>query len=588
MRATLKQIWRFLVIANAGPGKWISLGLLALIVALKLIGIQVGVRMITWYADFYNALQKLDMQVATKQAGVFFLLAGCSAGLYLAGKYLRQHLNIRWRRRLTEVLTDRWLSSKAYWMLHPSLSKPGVEGGPVVDNPDQRIAEDCNIFVEFILGTDSDMRNGVLDFVVSLVGLVTFATVLWNLSTFPLSFGAFGYDIEIPRYMILAAPVYVVVSTGIAHLLGRPLPGLLAEQQKREADFRFSLMRLRENAGAVALHGGEKVEHGIIDGRFEALVRIWKRVINRELIFGLFQRPYFQTVLRIPMFIALPAFLAGHITLGGLMQVSQAFSNVVVSISWFIFNYKFISDLAATTKRLQVFLDAAEGQAERAPVVTQTVSADGTIRIRDFLLHAPDGRELLQIPNLDLAPGRHVWLSGPSGLGKSTLIKALAGLWPYASGDIETPQKTMFMPQQVYLPLGSLAAAAAYPADSATVPSETLDAMLGHVDLANRNSVDEGAGGLSIGEQQRLAMIRILAAEPDWVFIDEGTSALDLESENAILATLARLLPRTTFVMVAHREPRGLGPLQRVELQRVQLRATGWITPYQRGNTAVV
>lgn len=575
MRAILKQIWRFLVIANQGPGKWVSLGLLACIVALKLIGIQIQVRLLTWYADFYNALQKLDMPATTKQAGVYFLLAGCSAGLYLAGKYMRQHLNIRWRRRLTDVLTERWLTSKAYWLLHPSLARAGEDGRPVVDNPDQRIAEDCNIFVEFILGTDSDMRSGVLDFAVSLVAFVTYVTVLWNLSTFDLSFAVFGYDVEIPRYMIWAAPVYVAICTLAAHFLGRPLPGLLAEQQKREADFRFSLMRLRENAGAVALHGGEKVERGIIDGRFESLVGIWKRVINRELIFGLFQRPYFQTVLRIPMFIALPAFLAGDVTLGGLMQVSQAFSNVVISISWFIFNYKFISDLVATTKRLQVFLDAADGQSRRPSPVVRSVSADNTIRIRDFHLNSPDGRELLRIPHLDLVPGRHVWLNAPSGFGKSTLIKALAGLWPYASGALDVPQKTMFLPQQVYLPLGSLATAAAYPDEATKLQPSSLDVMLGEVNLATRSSNDANSDGLSIGEQQRLAMIRILAVEPDWVFIDEGTSALDLDSENAVLTTLARLLPHTTFVVVAHREPRGLGALQKVELQRTELRAAG-------------
>lgn len=572
MKATLAQIWRFLVIANKGPGKWISLGLLAVVVALKLVGIQISVRLLTWYADFYNALQKLDVPVAVQQAGVFFLLTGCSAGLYLAGKYLRQHLNIRWRRRLTEVLSERWLASRAYWMLHPSLAQPGGKDRPAVDNPDQRIAEDCNMFVEFILGTDSDMRNGVLDFVVSLVGLVTFATVLWNLSTFSLSFSLFGYAVEIPRYMVVAAPIYVAISTGLAHMLGRPLPGLLAERQKREADFRFSLMRLRENAAAVALHGGEAVERRVIDGRFDDLVNIWKRVINREFIFGLFQRPYFQTVLRIPMFIALPAFLAGHVTLGGLMQVSQAFANVVVAISWFIFNYKFISDLVATTKRLQVFLDASEAEGTRPPAIARSVSADGAVRISDFRLHTPDGRELLHVPHLVLTPGRHVWLSGPSGYGKSTLIKGLAGLWPYGSGHVEVPERVMFMPQQAYTPLGSLADAAAYPAEGASLSSAALDEMLKHVNLANRSPGDPNADGLSVGEQQRLAMIRILTAQPDWVFLDEATSALDLESEGATLATLARLLPRTTFVVVAHREPRGLGPLQRIEFPLTGLR----------------
>lgn len=565
MKAMLKQIWRFLRIATSGPGAAVGFCLLAAVIALSLAGIQITVRLISWNADFYNALQKLDMPAAAYQVGVFGVLIGTSAALYLAGRYLRQLLNIRWRKRLTEVAIERWTTRKTYWFLHPSLRHGESASQGALDNPDQRIAEDCNYFVDFILGGDG-ARSGVLDFLVSMFGLITYATVLWNLATFPLAFTIFGVDVEIPRYMVWAAPIYVVVATGLTHLLGRQLPGLLAEQQKREADFRFSLMRLRENAAAVALAGGEGVERRVLADRFSSIVVNWHRVIRREFILGLFQRPYFQTVLRIPMFLALPAFLTGHLTLGGLMQVSSAFSNVVTTISWFIFNYKFVSDLVATTKRLQAFFDAIEIEHARAPAIARGTSADGAVRLRDFHLHAPDGRQLLNIPHLDLTPGRHVWLSGASGLGKSTLIKALAGLWPYGSGFVEVPARAMFMPQQVYSPLGSLADAAAYPAEGASVASDSLAAMLKDVNLASRSATDGSAEGLSVGEQQRLAMIRILAAQPDWVFLDEGTSALDLDSEGAVLATLMRLLPRTTFVVVAHREPRGLGALHRVDL----------------------
>lgn len=574
MKAALSQMWRLTLIAGAGPGWLIGLSLLASVVALSLASIQITVRLISWNADFYNALQKLDLAAAAYQVGVFGILIGTSAALYLAARYLRQLLNIRWRKQLTNAAIGHWTSGKAYWLLHPSLSRGEAATRAAIDNPDQRIAEDCNLFIDFMIGGDG--ARSVLDFLVSMIGLVTYVIVLWSVATFPLAFTLLGTDAEIPRYMVWAAPVYVAVATGLTHLLGRQLPSLLAEQQKREADFRFSLMRLRENAAAVALIGGEAVERRVLTDRFAGIVSNWHRVIRRELILGLFQRPYFQTVLRIPMFLALPGFLAGHVTLGGLMQVSSAFQNVVTTISWFIFNYKFISDLVATTKRLQVFFDATESARTAELAIARSVSGDGTVRIRNFHLHTPDGRELLHVPHLVLTPGRHVWLSGPSGYGKSTLIKGLAGLWPYGSGDVELPERVMFMPQQVYSPLGSLADAAAYPAEGTSLARAALEEMLGHVNLANRNAGDADADGLSVGEQQRLAMIRILTAQPDWVFLDEATSALDLESESATLATLARLLPRTTFVVVAHREPRGLGPLQRIELPLQQrLVATG-------------
>jgi putative ATP-binding cassette transporter len=408
----------------------------------------------------------------------------------------------------------------------------------------------------------------VLDFLISLIGLYAFVTLLWELSTFPLAFELFGIAFEIPRYMVWAAPVYVAVATGLTHALGRQMPGLLAEQQKREADFRFALMRLRENAAAVAMSDGEQSERRTLDRRFEALVGNWRKVIAREFIFGLFQRPYFQTVLRVPMFLALPAFLAGKVTLGGLMQVASAFQNTVTTLSWFVFNYKFVSDLVATTKRIQRFLDEIEGVDGIARPLDRTMSSDGALRMRDVSIFTPDRRPLLQIGELAINKGDTVWLSGASGLGKSTLLKALAGLWTFGEGRVELPEGNLcFMPQQVYMPLAPLVAAAAYPAEPDSMAPGTIEGLLRKTGLGHRlDAGDNSATDLSVGEQQRLALVRLILARPDWAFLDEATSALDLETERLVMSLLRAELPATTFVIVAHREPQGLGDVRNVSL----------------------
>lgn len=555
MRNSISAIWRLLCIAASGPRRWASFALLAFIIGCQIAGIQITLRLIQWSADFYNALQRLDATAAVTQVGIFAGLIGTSAALYLIGSFARQHLQIRWRQRLTDAVLDRWLPAKAYWFLQPSL------GGTSIDNPDQRIAEDCREFVESIL-------TKVLDFFISLIGLASFATLLWQLSTFPLSFELFGHGFEISRYMVWAAPVYVAIATGLTHALGRQMPGLLAERQQREADFRFALMRLRENAAAVALSGGEQSERRVLAHRYQSLVGNWRRVIAREFVYGLFQRPYFQTILRIPMFLALPAFLAGKVTLGGLMQVASAFQNTVTTLSWFVFNYKFVSELAATTKRLQRFLDAIDSIDHLECGLQRTRSLAGALRIRDLSIFTPDQRLLLQIADLTINRGETVWLSGASGLGKSTLLKALAGLWRFGEGRIELPKGHLcFMPQQVYMPLVPLVASAAYPAEPDSVAPGIIEnllrkAGLGHrLDLGNENAAD-----LSIGEQQRLALVRLILAKPDWAFLDEATSALDLETEKLVMSLLRSELPDATFVIVAHREPQGLAGVRNVPL----------------------
>ncbi len=564
MRDTLKQIWRFVWIASTGPGRYFSLFLLAVIIACQLAVIQVTLRQVQWSADFFNALQKIDAQAAVTQIGVFAILTVISAALYLVARYCKRLLQFRWRQRLSETMLHRWTATKAYWFMHPSLRAENS-----IDNPDQRIAEDCNMFPEFILGSqDGATRTGVLDFIMSLIGLVSYAMLLWQLSTFALQFTVFGFDVDIPRYMVWLAPIYVILSTALTHLLGRQLPSLLMEEQRREADFRYSLVHLRENASAIALSDGDAADKKVIARRFDDLFGVWRRVIRREFIYGMFTRPYFQSVLRIPTFLALPAFLAGKITLGGLTQLAMAFSNVVTTLSWLIFNYKFVSDLVATTRRLQGFMDATDDAPRPAGALQRKLSPDNDLDIRDLQIRAPDGRTLLDIPALSVAQGETVWLSGASGLGKSTLVKALAGLWPQANGSVTLPAgKLVFMPQQVYMPLGSLHDAAVYPAAGDSVPAATVERLLRAVGLGARlDAGDDNASGLSVGEQQRLAIVRLIVANPDWVFADEATSALDLETERSMMALLRSELPQATLILIAHRSPQGLDGVRHVIL----------------------
>lgn len=558
MLASLGQIRRLLVLCAWRPGGRLGIVYFALVFALGLVGVHISVRLIRWTADFYNALQKLDVDEAARQIGVFFVLVAISATLNLSGTYLRKILQIRWRRTLTDAMLDHWLAGKAFWHL-----RARTELG--LDNPDQRIADDCRIFV-FRLTTEA------LELITNIVALVSFVAVLWSLSTFALTFTLFGTEISIPRYMVWAAPIYVAISSGITHWLGKPLLPLNVEQQKTEADFRFGLARFRQTGEAVALAGGEAAERRIFSNGFEAIADNWRRLIRRELILGIFTRPYMQTVLRIPLFLALPAFLAGKVTFGGLMQIGSAFQNVVTTLSWFIFSYRDLAELASASARLDNFVAATVEARAGVSDVRIERSADGTLGLVGLRLSSPDGSPMQALDDVVLRLGETVWLQAPSGFGKTTLLRAVAGLWRHGEGRIERPiHAVSFLPQQPYVPLGGIAAAAVYPADVETVPREQVTRWLQAVGLGRLATIGDSEAaaalaGLSGGERQRLALIRLLVERPVWAFLDEPTSALDENAERRLLEWLRAELPATTFVVVAHRRPVGLGPVRTLAL----------------------
>lgn len=559
MNSTLKRIASLTSLCIKGPGGKIGILYCFIVLALNLVEIQLTLKMITWNKDFFSALEKYDAQAALWQIGVVGVITLASASQYLIATYIRQLVQIRWRTTLTQASLERWFSNKAYWHLNTDENSP-------LDNPDQRISEDCRIFVDRLTGK-------VLDLFTGLVGLTTYIALLWKLSSFPIAFTLFGTPVVIEHYLVWTAPIYVLISSGLTHWMGAPLMKLNVIQQHREADMRFALARIRESKEAVALENGEKAERDIIDRRYKRILENWRHLINREFILGIFTRPYFMTVLRIPLFLAFPAYLMGYVALGGLMQLGSAFTRLVTTLSWFIFSYKELAELSATANRLASFMQQAEAIGKEPSPIEWNRSADKQLHIRDLTVRDPAGENLLHLPELIVKSGEAVWIDGPSGIGKSTLLKTLSGIWPHCEGQVSLPPgKTLFLPQKAYLPLGSLAECIAYP-DKPENP-ETIRELIKKVGLTCprheeqlRQATELGSDyRLSGGEQQRLMVARILATRPEWVFLDEATSSLDAEAEEQLYRLLRTSLPDTGFIVIAHREPKGLGNYRRIDL----------------------
>lgn len=559
----LKQFTRLLRLCVSGRGGKAGLALLAGVLALQLAGIYFSVRLVTWTSDFYGALEKVDARAAVWQIGVFAVIVGLNSARGLTAEYMQKMLHIRWRRSLTEAALGSWFSDRAYWRLSQGDCPRDV------DNPDQRIADDCHLFVKGML------EEGI-ELITKIVAIFSYLILLWSLSTFALGFSVWGFDVSIPRYMVWAAFIYVALSSWLTHMLGRPLQSLFYVQQKREGDFRFSMARIRQSSDEIALMGGENAERASLDRRFDGIVLNWRKLAAREFLLGCFTFPYQHTVLRIPLFVALPGFLAGSIALGGLMQIAMAFSNVVTTLSWFIFSYRPLANLVAASSRLDGFLTAMAAVRRRPSGIARDVSTGG-LHVRDLELRTPDGRLLLEIGRLDLQPGETVWLRGQSGLGKTTLMKAIAGGWDHGKGRIRAPAaRTLFLPQKAYFPQGDIFGAIAYPGFAEDCDRQDIRAALEAVGLSDADIARLGGAAdghplvvsdLSGGELQRLALARALVHRPDWLFLDEATSALDDEAEALLLAMLRQKLPRAAIVIVSHRDPAAIGARRTIDLE---------------------
>ncbi|MBO6813439.1 MAG: ABC transporter ATP-binding protein/permease [Rhizobiaceae bacterium] len=553
MQATLKTIWRLAKIAASGPGSGVTLFLLAIIIALELASIWISLEFIAWNARFFDALEDYEVSEALHQTAFYFGLTGISALRFLVSDYLRKYVLIRWRTRLTIHTTRKWLENRSYFYLRKGMAPTGLE------NPDQRISEDCRLFV-------SGLLNESLDLFTRIVGIFSYVAVLWGLTNFALNFTLFGIDFSLPHYLVWLAFIYVLVSSILTHLLGWPLKNLLFEQEHREAEFRYALVQLRDNASEIASAGGEQAEKERLGGRFGNIIHNWQALIRREFLVGMFTRPYFQTVLRIPLFLSLPAYLTKEVTLGGLMQLASAFSNVTTTLSWFIFSYRDLADFVATSERLDGLLQMVEHRQlmPGVPVSIEHSQASEKIEVSNFTLFSPAAIPLATIPDICIEPGEKIWIHAPSGSGKTTLLRAIAGIWPYGDGRISRPgEKLLFASHTPYLTPDGIKAALSYPENSLCFQPCEYKTTLEMVGLAKRVGFLEADGphaleGLSNGEKQRLVFARILLLKPAIILLDEATSALNREAEEAMFGLVRKHLPASTIICVSHHRPSGM------------------------------
>jgi putative ATP-binding cassette transporter len=556
MRILFGRLYRLTLLAASGPQAWRGLVLYAAVLGLSFVGVWTSVLMIAWNKRFFDAVEQLDLATTLHELGVFFAITGLQVALFIVGDYLRKHLFLRWRTQLTQRALTAWTSSQAYWHLRPGLSPQAI------DNPDQRVAEDCRQFVDKMLLLS-------LDLIENCVSIVSYVVVLWGLTDFVLSVPVFGSQLLLPHYLVWLAFIYVGISSGITHMMGRHLKPLFFQQERHEADFRHALVQLRDNATEIAQSGGEQAELRRLNQRFQGIRHNWRGLIRREAILNIFHRPYFQTVLRVPMFFALPAYFVGFVTFGGMMQLAGAFGRVTQTLSWFIFKYKSIAEIAAIAERLDELFANTDSPAPMPDVpraIHHAASPDDALHLRGLTLFTPQGRQLDPVPDASIQRGSAVWISGASGSGKSTLLSALSGLWRYGRGQILRPDTgILFLPQKPYLLPDGLAAAACYPADPETIDPAQLRAVLLEIGLGHRLPMLDQPGpaaleGLSMGERQRLALARVLLNRPDWIVLDEATSALDHASETRLLGLIRRELPDATILCVAHHAPQGLAP----------------------------
>lgn len=517
--------------------------LLGCIIVLTLGVVYMLVLLNQWNNSFYSALQNYDAKKIFDELIHFSWLAAIYILLAVYSYYLQQTLILNWRRWLTTRFIDIWLQNKTYYNLQMF--------GKDTDNPDQRISEDVRQFVEMTLSFGIGILKAFCTF-------ASFVVILYNLSG-SLSFTFMGKTWTINGYMLWASLLYSVIGTYIIHIVGRKLVKINFIQQKYEADFRFSMIRLRESAESVAFYRGEAQEGSVFKQRFKMLLDNFWKLVNKQKQLVFLNSGYSQISIIFPFVVAMNRYLTKEVTLGGLMQVASAFGRVQDSLSYFVDMYSSIAQWQAVVMRLTCFghhMHDVYQQAERFHV--ERFAAADVVEVNNMQINLPDGKPLLENISFTLHPGHNVLIKGVSGSGKSTLLRAISGIWPFVDGKIFLPErdKLMFIPQRSYLPLGTLRAALNYPGNKPIDDTELIYLMdlcqIGYL----KDKLDLEADWshvLSVGEQQRLAFVRAHIQQPQWLFLDEATSALDEDTEANMYSLLQERLQQTTVVSVGHR-----------------------------------
>jgi len=547
IRSTLATVWRISAPYFRSEDKWAGCGLLAAVISIELALVAIDVLLNQWSNRFYTGLQEKNWDVFVREIGIFCLLAIFFIALAVYQLYLNQWLQIRWRRWLTRHYLGEWLHGANHYRMQLQ--------GDAADNPDQRIADDVKLFVERTLDIGLSLLN-------SVVTLLSFVIILWGLSAAaPLHL--FGKEFDIPGYLVWGALIYAIFGTALTQWIGSPLVRLDFQQQRYEADFRFNLVRARENSEQIALLKGESAERQQLWHRFNNVVENWYGIMSRTKRLTAFTASYAQAAVVFPYILVAPAFFADKIQLGGLTQTASAFGSVQKALSVFVTIYRTLADWRAIVARLDGFetsIASATALAAASDSVGVVSSGGGkAIDLRGLEVQLPNGSPLVSADGLSLRSGERTLLTGPSGSGKSTLFRAIAGIWPFGHGSIAIPAdaSVMMLPQRPYFPIGTLHGAVAYPGETESFSADQVRDALDLVGLPQLGSrlAEEAHWNrmLSLGEQQRLGLARALLHAPSYLFLDEATASLDEPSEAALYKLLATRLPQTTVVSIGHR-----------------------------------
>lgn len=523
---------------------------LAAIITLTIAAVYMTLLLNEWFNSFYSALQNYDSDAVYRGLLRFTGLAFAHIAFAVYSYYLQQRLALRWRKWMTKNYLAKWTGQQMYYRLE--MFSQGT-----ADNPDQRISEDINLFTARTLS----FMSGLLR---SATTIVCFIFVLWNLSEV-LSFSAAGQEIHIYGYLVWTALAYSVLGTWITHKVGHRLVSLNYLQQKLEADFRFSMVRLRETAESVAFYNGAAKEEAFLSNRFMTLLRNTLFIIKKQKQLSWLTNSYAQIAIIFPFVVAVPRYLSQNISLGGLMQIANCFGKVQDAMSYFVDVYASLAEWQSCAERLLSFdkhIAAIEKETEEKSGSLVREETHDRLRLADVTISVPAmdenkrTREIISSASCTIKSGEHVILKGPSGSGKSTLLRTLAGFWPYVKGHISmpAPSEMMFIPQKPYIPMGTSAEAASYPLE--TADEEILSPLLVECGLSHLMEKPDTEADwshiLSLGEQQKLAFVRVFLRKPKWVFLDEATSAMDEETEEKMYRLLTAL-PGTTVISIGHR-----------------------------------
>ncbi len=562
LASTLATIWRLSVPYYRSEDRWPGRLLLGAVVAIELSLVAINVILNQWYNRFYNTLQDHNWTAFVSAIVFFCVIAAIYTVLTVYQNYLNLWLQIRWRRWMTQTYLRQWLNTANHYRMQLL--------GDAADNPDQRIAEDIRMFIDSGAGTGIlPIGLGLLN---SVVTLGSFVVILWQLSEeAPLTL----LSVAIPGYLVWVAVLYAIIGTTLTHLIGWPLIPLSFQQQRFEADFRFNLVRTRENSEQVAALHGEAAERERHLSRFARVAENWIAIMQRTKKLTFFTASYSQASVIFPYLMVSPAYFSGAMQLGGLMQTASAFNSVQTALSYFVSAYRSLAEFQAVVKRLSGFEAAIE--AGRAAALTQPaieVLPGEVVAMTIDRLHVrlPNAEALIDAEHIVLAPGERVLVTGPSGAGKSTLLRAVTGIWPFGSGRVTVPEdaKVMLLPQRPYFPVTTLAAAVSYPARAGSFEPARIAEAISAVGLPEWSErLDEEAHWnrmLSQGEQQRLAIARALLQAPDYLFLDEATASLDEPAEAALYRLLQERLKGTAIISIGHRSTLGAFHRRRIEV----------------------